>query len=57
MILLYLHGITWIKLFFSQNGDIVKFIIVAASPIEAAPQTLKKNLFFLQKFLNWKTSN
>ena len=30
----------------------IKFLIVAASPIEAAPQILKKNLLFLQWFPN-----
>ena len=35
----------------------VKFLIVAASPIEAAPQTLKKIQFFYKKFPTLKTSN
>ena len=35
----------------------VKFLIVAASPIEAAPQTLKKLQFFYKKFPTLKTSN
>ena len=34
----------------------VKFLIVAASPIEAAPQTFKKCQFFYKKFPTLKTS-
>ena len=35
----------------------VKFLIVAASPIEAAPQTFKKLQFFYKMFPTLKTSN
>ena len=37
--------------------DTVKFLIVAASPIEAAPQTFKKLQFFYKKFPTLKTFN
>ena len=35
----------------------VKFLIVAAFPIKAAPQTFKKLQFFYKKFPTLKTSN
>ena len=44
-----------LRCFISRVSNTVKFLIVAASPIEAAPQTLKTSLF-LQKFPNLKTS-
>ena len=40
-----------------SNVNTVKFLIVAASPIEAAPQTLKKLQFFYKKLPTLKTSN